>query len=213
MLRSLYPDVDWDAVRIVGLDLDGTLYDEADFIAQVYEPIAAILSDATGVERESLYPRLLRRWLEKGSSYDRIFREALDDAGVGEAVARDAVAKCVDAFRSFSPSLTLPTRARTILDALYEMFPLFLVSDGSAGLQQRKFEALGLQRWFEPRNVAISGRHGAEYCKPGIRMLSEIALLRGAESFAHVVYFGDRDIDAQFAEQAGFQFVQVACMR
>lgn len=213
MLRSLYPRVDWDAVHIIGFDMDGTLYDEAEFIAQVYRPIAGVLAAATGEDRDTMYARLMRRWLEKGSSYNRIFGEALEGAGLAESVVRETVAKCLAEFRAFSPELGLPARVRTILDAVKEMFPLFLVSDGSAGLQQRKFDSLGLQRWFDPANIAISGRYGADYCKPGIRMVEQIALLRDRAAAAGVLFFGDRDIDAQFAATAGFQFVQVACMR
>lgn len=212
MLKSLYPRVDWDRVRVVGIDMDGTLYDEAEFIAQVYRPIAAIIARSAGSPAEPIHAALLRRWLEKGSSYDRIFDEALAARGVIDLAARHAIDECLAAFRGFTPSLTLPARVRTILDAMIEQYPLFLISDGSVGLQQRKFAALGLGRWFEPANVGFSATHGAGYDKPDTRILGQIRVLHEGSAPADVVFFGDREVDARFAANAGFHFVRVHCM-
>jgi FMN phosphatase YigB (HAD superfamily) len=212
MLKSLYPGVDWDRVRVVGIDMDGTLYDEAEFIAQVYRPIAAIIARFTGSAAEPIHAALLRRWLEKGSSYNRIFDEALAAGGVLDLAAQHAIDECLAAFRGFTPSLTLPARVPVILDAMIEKYPLFLVSDGSAALQQRKFAALGLGRWFEPANVGFSATHGAGYDKPDTRILRGIRVLHEASAPADVVFFGDREVDARFAASAGFDFVRVQCM-
>jgi FMN phosphatase YigB (HAD superfamily) len=212
MLKSLYPRVDWDRVRVVGFDMDGTLYDEAEFIAQVYRPIAAIIARSAGSPVESIHAALLRRWLEKGSSYNRIFDEALAARGVLDLAAQRAIDECLAAFRGFTPSLTLPARVQAILDAMIEKYPLFLVSDGSPGLQQRKFAALGLSRWFEAVNVGFCANLGAGFDKPDTRILGEIRVLREGSAPADVVFFGDRAIDARFAANAGFHFVRVQCM-
>jgi FMN phosphatase YigB (HAD superfamily) len=212
MLKSLYPSVDWDRVRVVGFDLDGTLYDEAEFIAQVYRTIAAIIARSTGRPAEPIHAVLLRRWLEKGSSYDRIFGEALAASGVLDPAAGQAIDECVAAFRGFTPTLTLPARVQAILDAMIEKYPLFLISDGSAGLQQRKFAALGLGRWFEPANVGFSATRETGFAKPDTRILGEIRALRQGSAPAEVVFFGDREVDARFAASAGFHFVRVQCM-
>jgi FMN phosphatase YigB (HAD superfamily) len=213
MLKSLYPQVDWDAVRVVGLDLDGTLYDEADFIDQVYRPIAAIIAAACGSDPGLTHERLLRRWLEKGSSYPRIFEESLAEGGVEGPRAAEVIRRCVDTFRAFEPSLTLPPRVRTILHSLRERFPLLLITDGSERLQHRKIESLGLGRWFESGNIAVSGQYGAEYAKPAALILTRLALCTSLGSRRELVYFGDRDVDERFAADAGCQFVRVACMR
>ena len=58
MLKSLFPRINWDAVRIVGFDMDGTLYDEADFISQVYCDIAKLLAETGHAE-----PEILHTWM------------------------------------------------------------------------------------------------------------------------------------------------------
>lgn len=212
MLKSLYPQIDWDSVDVVGFDQDGTLYDEAEFIAQVYLPIAKILAAETRDEPEELYSWMLKRWLEKGSSYPRIFSEAIGGSGFRGEEVEGLVRQCLQIFRYYEPQLTLSARTRTILDALHSRYPLFMITDGSVELQKRKFASLGLSKWIKATDVAISGSYGTDFCKPSIKMLSNIRVLEGEYLPNRVVFFGDRQVDAQFAVNAGFQFVQVTSM-
>ena len=213
MLKSLYPSVDWDVVRVAGCDMDGTLYDEAEFIFQVYGDIADQLATKGDVEPEILHRWMFQRWLEKGSSYQHIFHEAAIEASIACDEIANTVSLCLELFRSYRPSLTLPSRTKLILAKLIESYPLFLVSDGSAKLQQRKFDALKLGRWFDPANVGISGYHGHEFCKPSLKITGKIGALNTPYMPHQIVYFGDRAVDAEFAANAGFQFVRVACMQ
>lgn len=212
MLKSLYPHVDWSVVRIVGCDMDGTLYDEAEFISQVYGDIADLLASRGHVEPGILYGWMFQRWVEKGSSYQHIFHEAAVEASIPCDEIPDIVSCCLDLFRSYRPSLTLPSRTKVILANLIQSYTLFLVSDGSAELQQRKFDALKLSRWFDPANVGIAGYYGHEFCKPSLKIIDEIGVLSAPHIPHQIVYFGDRAVDAEFAANAGFQFARVACM-
>jgi FMN phosphatase YigB (HAD superfamily) len=212
MLKSLYPHIDWDPVRAVGFDMDGTLYDEAEFIAQAYRPIAAIIARCAACPIEAVYNAILCRWLEKGSSYNRIFDEALAARDVSAPVAEQAIQECLATYRSFSPTLTLPARVQTILNAM-SAYPMFLISDGSAGLQQRKFAALGLARWFASDNVGFSATCGPGFDKPHTRIVERIQVLRALPAGSEVVFFGDRSVDLRFAANAGWRFVAVKCMQ
>ena len=213
MLSSLYPSVNWDSVRVVGCDMDGTLYDEADFIAQVYSPIAEILSNAACVDFNRLYSWMFLRWLEKGSSYSKIFSEAVEGTGLGRNKADTAIARCLRVFRNYEPRLSLTPRVKAILDVLKGEYSLFLISDGSAELQKRKFESLGLGHWFPWPDVGISGLYGDEFCKPNTGILRKIEVIETVCSPHQVLFFGDRAVDAKFASNAGFQFAHVSCMR
>lgn len=211
MLKSLYPHIDWCPVRAVGFDLDGTLYDEAEFVRQVYQPVSVCLSAACGIPAEDIYSPLFRRWLEKGSSYNRIFVEVTERFGIEGAEAETVIADCLAIFRNFQPCLELPARVVAIIEWMRERFGLFLVSDGSAKLQAAKFDALGLARWFSLENVGISGCHGPGFDKPATRIVEKIAILQGLQP-SEVVFFGDREVDEQFAAAAGFQYVGVNCL-
>jgi FMN phosphatase YigB (HAD superfamily) len=211
MLKSLYPHIDWKAVRAVGFDMDGTLYDEAEFISQVYEPISIRLSAACGIAAEDIHLLMFRRWLEKGSSYNRIFGEVLERFGVGEPTAEMVIADCLAIFRNFKPSLKLPARVAALLGYMRENFMLFLISDGSEALQLTKVRALGLERWFLPGNMGISGCYGPGFSKPATRIIDKIAVLHAIKP-AEVVFFGDRELDEHFAAAAGFHYIGVACL-
>jgi phosphoglycolate phosphatase-like HAD superfamily hydrolase len=212
MLKSLYPRVDWTAVRAVGFDMDGTLYDEGEFIAQAYRPIAQLIAQHSALLAQAVFEGMFRRWVEKGSSYPHIFAEALADAGVSGELAQRRVAECVAMFRGFQPTLTLPRRVQTILDVMHQSHLLFLISDGAAALQRRKFECLGLSRWFPDDRVGFSGALEPRRDKPDVRVLGSIAGFAGQLDPREVVFFGDRPCDAAFAANAGFQFVPVRCM-
>lgn len=211
MLKSLYPQIDWKTVRAVGFDMDGTLYDEAEFVSQVYEPISVRLSMVCGAPAEAIHQIMFRRWLEKGSSYNRIFGEVLDRFGVEDTTAETAIADCLAIFRNFRPLLKLPVRVAALLECMCENFMLFLVSDGSSVLQRAKFEALGLGRWFLPENVGISGCHGPGFSKPATKIIDKIAVLKAVKP-SEVVFIGDRDVDEHFAAEAGFSYIGVTCL-
>ena len=213
MPKSSFPLVDWERVTRVGFDLDGALYDEFDFIEQAYGRVASVLSAATGTAEDDLRARLLSRWIDKGSSYPHIFSEALSGSGLSEARTGELVGECLALFHSTTPELSLSPRVRFLLDGFARRHPVFLVTDGGCTLQHAKIAALGLGRWFSDENIAISGCVGVG--KPDPAIADGIAGLRGlsSEERSRVVYFGDRDVDEEFARRSGVQFVRVACMR
>lgn len=213
MLKYLYPDIKWDAIKVVGFDMDGTLYDEFEFIVQVYVPIAELLAKTANGNKTGIYSWMIERWLEKGSSYNYIFEEVLINHGVEETARNRIIPECVDMLRSFKPTLVLTSRVKIMLDFFKRNFDIFLITDGSGSLQKAKIKTLKLHSWFKPENIGISGCFGKQYQKPITLILGEIGIFKNTVvEPQEVVYFGDRQIDRQFAANAGFQFVLVRCM-
>jgi len=64
-------------LKAIGFDLDGTLYNEYDFVQQVYREIVRGLKLPAG-EGAAVLKFMEERWLEKGSSYPYIFQETLE---------------------------------------------------------------------------------------------------------------------------------------
>jgi FMN phosphatase YigB (HAD superfamily) len=209
MLKSLYPLINWDIIRIAGFDLDGTLYDEMDFIMQVYKPISDILAKLCNSSPEQISGLMSQRWLMKGSSYDLIFAEVLSNHGINGAAAEAAVTECLAVYRGYKPQMCLPPRVSFIMDYMKNNYDLFLISDGNSSLQMEKFTVLGLARWISSYNVGFTGLYGLDFAKPSIKIIDKISALQQCKLPESVVYFGDRDIDKQFAAAAGFQFVSV----
>jgi FMN phosphatase YigB (HAD superfamily) len=214
MLSSLFPQVEWERVAAVGFDMDGTLYDEWNFIAQVYRPIAAVLGESCDVQPQALYTSLLERWRALGSSYNRLFEEVALAANPSRGrPGKEVIERCLKVYREFEPILSLSREVASLLDDVRARYPMFLVTDGSAGLQQRKFDALGLRHWFDPEHVVLTARLGEGICKPAPTILPHIKLAATARASGRIVYFGDRDIDEAFARNAGFDFVRVRVMQ
>jgi putative hydrolase of the HAD superfamily len=208
MPKYLFPQVNWEDIRAVGFDLDGTLYDECEFIVQVYKPIAKLLGEACEVAAEMVYEPMLRRWLKKGSSYNRIFDEIMIRHGVPEERRQVLIKECLSLYRNFEPQLILPERVRILLDDCHKRYELFLITDGTSFLQKKKIAALGLSRWFRQGRVFISGDYGPEFQKPATIILEKIDVLQTVKR-RQVVFFGDRSQDERFAANAGFQFIKV----
>lgn len=212
MLKSLFPQVDWSCIKILGLDLDGTLYDEFDFIAQVYKPISERLAVICNGNSKDIYTWMIEKWLEKGSSYNYIFDEILKRYGIRKNQRENIIYEILNIFRNFNPKLNLSKRVQYLLDFFKNNFELFLVTDGGVTLQTAKFKTLGLEKWFNPENAWISECSGPEYQKPSCRIVEKIKILNHLINPQEVVFFGDREVDKEFALNMQYQFVQVYCL-
>ena len=214
MLKFLADYIDWDCIQAVGFDLDGTLYDEFDFVSQVYREIAEILASATSTSPDKIYAKILNRWLEKGSSYNKIFDEVLGQEHISSVNRSVVIDQCLAAYRNFKPCLTLSPRVSQIVEWVNAKYLVFLVTDGGATLQKHKIESLNLYKWISPENISISGTFDAHISKPNVLMTEKVKLLQSCQiNPAKVVYFGDRNIDESFARNCGFKFVRVNVMR
>jgi putative hydrolase of the HAD superfamily len=206
MMKYLYPEFPWEEIKIIGFDMDGTLYDEFVFIGQVYQPIARLFARNA---QEDTYAFMLQRWIEKGSSYPHIFSEALERLNIPQEAREPLIKQALGIFRNFAPVLHLSPRVSYFLEHCSKQYELFLLSDGSSTLQWNKFNALQLHRFFKKENVFISGDHGKNSGKPGLASLTGLPLLAACADPKEVLYIGDRQVDLEYAQNAGFHFANV----
>lgn len=196
-MKYLFDRLDWQKIEFVGFDMDGTIYDELEFIIQPYKEISRFLSPES-------FNFMINRWIEKGSSYNKIFDEAYElynIQGIGKELFIEEALKI---FRNFDPMLSLSIRAATILEYYANRYTLFLITDGNPLLQRKKFEALGLSKYFKAEMVVFTGDYCNTFHKPNHGSLTKIDL-----TIAKSVYFGDRYSDQEFATKAGMQFQKV----
>ncbi|MBF0311602.1 MAG: HAD family hydrolase [Magnetococcales bacterium] len=201
MPNVFFRGIDLTGIAHVGFDMDGTLYDECEWIAQAYRAIGRELGLSRRVVRW-----MIGRWLEKGSSYPHIFEEAFRLEGAldgGEVAIRVKTALAL--YRHLEPQLQLPARVVFMLEELRPMTDLFLVSDGQALLQRNKFTALGLGDYFRSERVIFTDELGA--AKPAILAGEALGLL--GEEAPRTLFIGDREIDAGFARSCGFLYRSV----
>ena len=193
------------AIKCVGFDLDGTLYDEFVFIRQVY--LSILMENADCFESiDSPYKYMLDRWLEKGSSYNHIFEEVFEKFSIGGLVKASFTSRALEIYRNFKPKLLLPQRNQYLLEMFRKKFEIFLISDGVSSLQKNKFFALKLDRFFSHGKTVFNGEMGAEFYKPNPSCFKVLGL---AFPPSEVIYFGDREIDREFALNLGIHFQPV----
>lgn len=206
IMKCFMNDIDKDTV--VGFDLDGTIYDEFEFIAQAYISIAEIISYKLNMEKSCIYERLCMEWLRYGSSFN-IFQKV-----IGEELSNQnpqLIKECIRSYRKTNFKLKLSVRAEIILETLVKTgCELFIVTDGDRELQRKKIDALGLMRWFTPNNIAISGDYGRDVQKPSTYMATKISALKTPKK--KVMFLGDRYVDWQFANNCGFEFYKIKNM-
>jgi len=111
-MNVLYDDVNWEKVKYVGFDLDGTIYDEFDFIKQVYSQINKQI-----FKHQNSFEFILSRWIEKGSSYTKIFDEVYIKYEHNYYNSKEKfIMSSLEVFRDFSPTLKLSERNMYILN-------------------------------------------------------------------------------------------------
>ena len=199
MKNPFSSSIEWNKIKNVCFDMDGTLYDEFDFIKQVYQVINEKL-----INEKEIEDFMLNRWLEKGSSYPKIFEETYKRIHHSKTNEKDFVENCINIYRNFKPELKISFRVKNYLDFFNKNFNLYLISDGYGQLQKNKFNSLKLNNYFKNNNIVFTGDHGLEFHKPNINSLS---LLEINPEFS--VYIGDRDVDQKFAKKANMQFIKV----
>ena len=171
-------------VRLVVFDLDDTLYLEADFVRSGF----AAVESALGIRGLAATAWALHAAGLRGT----VLTEAL------RRHASDEVAHAVAIYRCHRPRIALAPDAAAALAVLapHAATELALLSDGDAGTQRNKIEALDLTRWI-PR-ITLTDELGPNRArwKPHPEGFQR---LQGARASTECVYVADnprKDFDA-----------------
>ena len=193
-------------IKCIGFDMDGTLYDEYQFIEQAYKSVAEYIGEIGKKDKDTIYDFMISKWKEKGSSYSYLFQDALCFSKAD--ISADSINECVNAYRNATFKLSLSNEMEQILENCVEKYELFIVTDGNAKLQMKKIKALNLERWFCPENIYITGEFGKEAYKPSTLVLQNSMCIKKYKT-NEICYCGDRKVDYEFACNAGFHFVEM----
>jgi putative hydrolase of the HAD superfamily len=200
---------EWENIKAVGFDLDGTLYDEFDFITQVYEEIALIYKDHV-LDIKDIKAKLLRKWIEKGSSYPNIFKEIAEEYIIDSQKKDEVILESLKIFRNFNTNVDLSERIKFLLCDLGVKYEIFIVTDGSSLLQWNKIKSLKIEKYISKKNIIVTGDYGNSFIKPSKQsvLILEIFKNNNIEN-NQVVFIGDREVDHQFAINSGFHFLDI----
>lgn len=167
---------------IVIFDLDDTLYDERSYVESGLRAVSAFGYDRFGWDPDAS----LRFMID---ILDRKGRGAIFDCWLrsqGKAT-RKLVEACVGVYRHHLPAIKLNDQAKQLLPRLFQQ-SLYVVTDGHKVAQQKKVEALGIERLF--KKIFITHRYGIKNAKPSIYCFDRIREIERCE-WEEVVYVGD----------------------
>ena len=181
--------------RAVVFDLDDTLFAERDYVLSGFAAVACWAERRTGVPSAAALKDLVMMFRQgvRGDTFNRW----LAARGLDPALAP----QMVEVYRSHRPAILPFPQVRPLLAELRGSAKLGLVSDGYAAVQRAKFDALGLEGYFDA--VVFSDDMGRDCWKPSNRPFERVLELLGVPA-NDTVYVGDNCIkDFLGARRAG----------
>ncbi len=138
------------------LDLDDTLYPEADYVASAYRAISEALE-----RRDDLDPAATLKVMNRAFRIGNNPFDALLDAFPAISRKELFTPMCVSIYRFHTPLLSLPAESREFLNLMREKgVRMALVTDGRVTTQWAKIKALGLDEYFNPADIWVSEERG-----------------------------------------------------
>lgn len=196
-MKKFLFSLEYYEAEVIGFDLDGTLYDEFEFINQVYSRIIDKCNLDKKIKDEVLV-YMLEKWLEKGSSYPFIFLETKEKFNLGS----DFENTSLNIFRNFNPKLKLSSRLGFVLNKMKnDDKKLFLLTDGRELLQNKKIDCLNIRDYFDLIIIAQKNQKPSPYYGDVIKNYFK--------EYKKYIYIGDRERDKQFSKNSKFIYINV----
>ena len=188
-------------IKAIIFDMDGTLYNERDFVKSGFEASARYISMKYGLNFEDVYATLV-------SDFENGLRGKNFNVLLEKLILRDVeVVNLTEIYRKHKPNIHLYPDAEASLRDLKGCFKLGLITDGWQETQENKISAFNLRQYFDA--IIINDILSKEYWKPSKKpfqaMLSKLEV-RASEA----VYIGDNPLkDFIGAKELGILTIRV----
>lgn len=186
-------------INAVYCDLDGTLFDDCQYVRGGLRNAGDVLAAQTGTD---LTDELLDAYFERGiteSTFDTVLREQGQPAELVETL--------VEAYHDNNAELSAFPGTTAALDSLADDYQLGVITGGTNG--REKLSRLGLDDYFE--TVFVSPVFGSTKRQPEI---FEAALDALGVSASEAIYVGDRpSLDFPQPNQLGLTTVRIRAGR
>ncbi len=138
---------------MIVFDLDDTLYKERDYVMSGYRAVARAMAHKFGFD-----PRAILRVMLDPARGQRPFEALNEWLNRGDLI--DEMTRIYD---SHTPDITLPIASLDALSGLKKKgVKMGLITDGDSSRQRAKIKALGVEYFFEPDSILISGETGTD---------------------------------------------------
>ena len=196
-MNNVLKTADIAAVSGIILDMDDTLFLEHSYVLSGIAAVADHLCGLTGEDAAAIRARLSYRFMKFG-------RRQLFDSELGEpAVCR--MEELVGIYRTHKPNIHLFEGVAAALEQLSRKWPVALVTDGAQIMQERKVQALKLDKLIP--HIVYCDKLNAP--KPSPVAFLKAADLMEVEPRDCLVIGDDPTADMAGAEAAGMLAVRV----
>jgi putative hydrolase of the HAD superfamily len=168
--------------RAIVFDLDDTLYPQSGFKLSGFRAVADWAAGRFAADAARVYRTCCEQMALLGPSHPRILDAAFSQLQVPGIEIEDAV----DVFRSHRPQISVYPGVVEMFERLQGELRLGLLTDGTAAVQRRKVEALGISSNFD--GIWFSDDLGT--AKPDPTLFDAIGQHFGL-SGSQLVYVGD----------------------
>ena len=170
-------------LQAIVFDLDDTLYSERDYVMSGFKAVAKWAAINLGADEQYSRHTLLSLYCQ--GVRNNTFDQWLKIHGIDRP---DAIPILLDIYRKHLPSLEPFDESIELLEKLVTSYKIGLVSDGYLEVQQRKWQALRLNHFFDA--VVFSDSLGRENWKPSTAPFQLVLEQLNVDPAASV-YIGD----------------------
>lgn len=182
-------------IQAVCFDLDGTLFDDRQYVRAGLEQAGALAKERTG---RNLTEEFLEAYFKRGLR-ERTFDHVLDEQGL----SLDLVPELVEAYHANEANLAPYPGTRRVLERLEGRYDLGVLTGGTNGRQ--KLIRLGLDDYFDTV-IATTERETTKRSPEPFKELLEVLDVDSPET----VFVGDRpELDLLYPNRLGMHTIRV----
>lgn len=186
-------------IKSVIFDLDGTLYEEKEFVISGFKAVSKYLSSKHGLNPAEILEVLI-------SDFKNGLRKRNFDVLLEKKELKENVKKLINVYRTHKPYISLYRDAKKVLPEL-SRHKLGLITDGRKKTQENKISALGIAEYFNV--IIITYAYGRDCWKPSSKSF-KIALDTLGTLPEESIYVGDNPLkDFLGAKKLGIHTVRV----
>ena len=193
-------------IKIIGFDLDNTLYDQKKFEFESFQIIAKMVSINFNIDEIEYFNNLKNLYLNGENEY--LFDKAFVKSNGSQKSNWEnfVIKKILPSYRNFCPKklkLFSGTRDK-IIKLKNNNLKLVLITNGNKNVQNNKIEALKIRKYFDL--ILISDEFSPRRRKPDSFMFSK-ALNFFSVNASEMAYIGDDLIRDKACEKLGIKFI------
>jgi putative hydrolase of the HAD superfamily len=138
-------------IKAVLFDLDGTLYDEKQFVLSGFREVSKHICSKYNLNYDEVYKILV-------SDFEHGLRRKNFDFLLEKIKLNENVKKLVKIYRTHTPNISLYEDAKEILPKLKKKYKLGIITEGYKKIQENKISILGIKEYFDL--ITITCAHG-----------------------------------------------------